>query len=67
MNKRFKRSGFDERIISYAQDQIDAADQLFEVYICAVGENAYAVINRGYHKDDRAESPVEPCVIYNFF
>jgi len=67
MNKRFKRSGFDERIISYAKDLIDLANQLFEVYIPAVGENADAIINRGYHKDYCAESTVEPRMINNFF
>lgn len=67
MNKRFKRSGFDERIIGYAEDLVDMCCQLFKVNITAVRENGYAIINRRDHEYYRPESAVEACVIHNFF
>jgi len=67
MNKRFKGAGFDERIISYSEDQIDACDQFFKVYISAVGENTNAIINRRDHKYHSTESAIESRMINNFF
>ena len=67
MNKRFKRSGFDKRIISYAKDLIDASDEVFEVNISAVGKNTDAIIIGRDHPYHRAESAIEPCVINYFF
>jgi hypothetical protein len=67
MNKRFKRSGFDERIIGYAKNLIDMVSKLFEVNIIAVGENTDAITIRWNHKYNGAESAIEPRVIDNFF
>lgn len=67
MNKRFKGSGFDERIISHTKDLIDAGNQLFEVNISAIGKYTDAIISRGNHKHHRAESTVKSSVIDNFF
>ena len=67
MNKRFKRSGFDKRIIRYTQDLIDTADELFEVNISAFGKNTDTIVNRWDHEHHRSKSAIEPCVINNFF
>jgi hypothetical protein len=67
MNKRFKGSRFDERIIVDTKDMIDAGNQFLEINISAVRENTDAIINRGDHKYNCAETSVEPGVIYNIF
>ncbi len=67
MNKRFKGSGFDERIVSYTKYLIYALNQFLEVNISAVGENTDAIISRRDHINDCAESTIESCMINNFF
>ena len=67
MNKRFKGSRFDERIISHAKDLIDMFNQYLEVDITPVRENTDAIVDRRDHINNRAESTVESRVINNFF
>jgi hypothetical protein len=45
MNKRFKGSGFDERIIGYVENCIDCGNKFFQINIPAIGENADTIIN----------------------
>ena len=67
MNKRFKGSRFDERIIIHTKDFIDTGNQLFEVNISAVGKYTDAIISRRDHINDCAESAIESGMINNFF
>ena len=66
MNKRFKLSGFDERIIRYRQDIINSGNQFFQVNIRAVGKNADAVVVRWNHEDDRPEAAIGTCMVDGF-
>jgi hypothetical protein len=67
MNKRFKGSGFDERIVSYTKYLIDSVNQFLKVNISAVRENTDAIISRRDHVNDCAESAIESRMINNFF
>ncbi len=66
MNKRFKRSGFDKRIIGNGKDVIDSGNQIFQIYIGAVGKNADGVFQRRNHKNDRPESSIKTRMVNNF-
>ena len=63
MNKRFKLSGFDERIIGHGKNIINAGNQFFQVDIRPIGKNADAVIVSRNHEDHRPESAVGPRMI----
>lgn len=67
MNKRFKGSQFDERIIGYGKDIIDPGNEIFQVDIRAVGEYADAIILRRDHKDNRPEASVGTSMVNGFW
>ena len=67
MNKRFKGSGFDERIVTDTKYLIDSGNQFLEVDISAVRENTDAIISRRDHINDCAESAIESRMINKFF
>ena len=67
MNKRFKGTRFDKRIMGYVKDLIDAVNQLLQVNIITIGKNTDAIINGRDHTYNCPETTVESGVIDKFF
>jgi hypothetical protein len=66
MNKRFKGSRFDERIIGYGKDIIYSGNQVFQINIRTVGEDADTIIQGGDHKNNRPKPAIGTRMIHDF-